>query len=201
MAGGLPLYVVYPADGGPPKVLPQLLTPGIVVNALNRATGKSINATRRIMEINDSARESWPALMAQAQAGDRLAYTRLLKALVPVIRSQIRKRIADDALVEDVIQDVLLTVHRVRHTYDPTYPFARLMAIISARAVDARAVAAAISSGRSRRDVAGSGNVSGSAKRDSREELAGICASSLPPTSHCGACPSTRNEPDGSRRT
>lgn len=75
------------------------------------------------MEINDSARESWPALMAQAQAGDRLAYTRLLKALVPVIRSQIRKRIADDALVEDVIQDVLLTVHRVRHTYDPTYPF------------------------------------------------------------------------------
>lgn len=38
--GGLPLYVVYPADGGPPKVLPQLLTPGIVVNALNQATGK-----------------------------------------------------------------------------------------------------------------------------------------------------------------
>lgn len=37
--GGLPLYVVYPADGGPPKVLPQLLTPGIVVNALKQATG------------------------------------------------------------------------------------------------------------------------------------------------------------------
>jgi RNA polymerase sigma-70 factor (ECF subfamily) len=90
------------------------------------------------MEINDSARESWPALMEQAQAGDQLAYTRLLKALVPVIRSQIRKRIADDALVEDVIQDVLLTVHRVRHTYDPSYPFLPwLMAIISARAVDA----------------------------------------------------------------
>lgn len=38
--GGLPLYVVYPADGGPPKVLPQVLTPGIVVNALNQAIGK-----------------------------------------------------------------------------------------------------------------------------------------------------------------
>ncbi len=38
--GGLPLYVVYPADGGPPKVLPQVLTPGIVVNALNQAAGK-----------------------------------------------------------------------------------------------------------------------------------------------------------------
>ena len=90
------------------------------------------------MDINDSARESWPTLMEQAQAGDQLAYTRLLKALVPVIRSQIRKRIADDALVEDVIQDVLLTVHRVRHTYDPACPFLPwLMAIAQARTVDA----------------------------------------------------------------
>ncbi|TCW16852.1 thiol:disulfide interchange protein DsbD [Raoultella sp. BIGb0138] len=40
--GGLPLYVVYPADGGPPKVLPQVLTPGIVVNALNQATSKKV---------------------------------------------------------------------------------------------------------------------------------------------------------------
>lgn len=38
--GGLPLYVVYPADGGAPKVLPQVLTPSIVVNALNQAAGK-----------------------------------------------------------------------------------------------------------------------------------------------------------------
>ena len=38
--GGLPLYVVYPANGGPPKVLPQVLTPGIVVNALQQASGK-----------------------------------------------------------------------------------------------------------------------------------------------------------------
>ncbi|NIG18486.1 sigma-70 family RNA polymerase sigma factor [Pantoea sp. Al-1710] len=90
------------------------------------------------MQASDSARESWPALMEQAQAGDQLAYTRLLKALVPVIRGQIRQQLTDQALVEDVIQDVLLTVHRVRHTYDPAYPFLPwLMAIISARAVDA----------------------------------------------------------------
>ncbi|MCX8965705.1 DUF255 domain-containing protein [Erwinia psidii] len=38
--GGLPLYVVYPADGGQPEVLPQILTPVIVVNALIRAAGK-----------------------------------------------------------------------------------------------------------------------------------------------------------------
>jgi thiol:disulfide interchange protein DsbD len=36
--GGLPLYVVYPADGGKPVVLPQVLTPNIVISALDRAT-------------------------------------------------------------------------------------------------------------------------------------------------------------------
>jgi len=35
--GGLPLYVVYPADGGKPVVLPQVLTPGIVISALEQA--------------------------------------------------------------------------------------------------------------------------------------------------------------------
>lgn len=90
------------------------------------------------MQISDSAREHWPALMEQAQAGDQLAYTRLLKALVPVIRARVRRQIGDDALIEDVVQDVLLTVHRVRHTYDPAFPFLPwLLAIISARAVDA----------------------------------------------------------------
>ncbi|MBB1202859.1 cytochrome C biogenesis protein [Enterobacteriaceae bacterium 89] len=38
--GGLPLYVVYPADGGAPTILPQVLTPDIVVNALDKAAGK-----------------------------------------------------------------------------------------------------------------------------------------------------------------
>ncbi|ORM71943.1 protein-disulfide reductase DsbD family protein [Pantoea rwandensis] len=39
--GGLPMYLVYPADGGPPKVLPQVLTPSIVVNALQAASSKA----------------------------------------------------------------------------------------------------------------------------------------------------------------
>jgi len=38
--GGMPVYVVYPADGGAPTVLPQLLSPGIVVSALEAAAGK-----------------------------------------------------------------------------------------------------------------------------------------------------------------
>ena len=38
--GGLPFYVVYPADGSAPKVLPQVLTPSMVVSALDQASGK-----------------------------------------------------------------------------------------------------------------------------------------------------------------
>ena len=36
---GVPLYLVYPAGGGEPQVLPQLLTEGAVVEALTRASG------------------------------------------------------------------------------------------------------------------------------------------------------------------
>ncbi|MFC0141399.1 sigma-70 family RNA polymerase sigma factor [Erwinia mallotivora] len=83
-------------------------------------------------------RERWPELMVRAQAGDGQAYNRLLTALVPVIRTLAAKKIADQTLVEDVIQDVLLSIHRVRHTWDPDYPFLPwLMAIVSARATDA----------------------------------------------------------------
>jgi thiol:disulfide interchange protein len=38
--GGLPVYVVYPADGGAPVLLPQLLSPEIVVSALEKASHK-----------------------------------------------------------------------------------------------------------------------------------------------------------------
>lgn len=38
--GGLPVYVVYPADGGTPVLLPQLLSPEIVVSALEKASKK-----------------------------------------------------------------------------------------------------------------------------------------------------------------
>jgi RNA polymerase sigma-70 factor (ECF subfamily) len=77
--------------------------------------------------------------MVRAQDGDGAAYCRLLKAIVPVIRGMARRKILqDEALLDDVVQDVLLTVHRVRHTYDPDRPFLPwLSAIVAARAIDA----------------------------------------------------------------
>jgi len=90
------------------------------------------------MALNDGDKQQWPALMVQAQHGSQPAYERLLRALLPVIRSQVSKQIYDRGQVEDVIQDVLLTLHRVRHTYDSHYPFMPwLQAIIRARCIDA----------------------------------------------------------------
>jgi len=37
---GVPLYLVYPAKGGAPVILPQLLTPDIVAQSLNSAAGR-----------------------------------------------------------------------------------------------------------------------------------------------------------------
>lgn len=80
----------------------------------------------------------WSGLMAAAQAGDALAYDRLLHAIAPFVRSLVRRAVNDPDLGEDVVQEVLLTVHRVRHTYDPARPFSPWLAtIVSRRTVDA----------------------------------------------------------------
>lgn len=75
----------------------------------------------------------WSGLMAAAQAGDRAAYERLLREIVPFIRviASGHHRTADR--IDDVVQDVLLTIHRVRHTYDPSRPFEHWLATIAKR--------------------------------------------------------------------
>jgi RNA polymerase sigma-70 factor (ECF subfamily) len=76
-------------------------------------------------------------MMAAAQQGDGATYMRLLHQVVPLIRSLLRGR-TPPAAIEDVVQDVLLTLHRVRHTYDPARPFVPwLAAITQRRAIDA----------------------------------------------------------------
>lgn len=65
----------------------------------------------------------WPALMAQAQAGDAAAYRRLLLGVTPYLRAVASRALRQTADVEDCVQDILLTIHTIRHTYDPARPF------------------------------------------------------------------------------
>ena len=83
------------------------------------------------------ARSDWSALMARAQAGDSDAYRRLLGEMAPYLRSLVARRHRDSRDIEDTVQDILLTVHAVRRTYDPARPFGPwLVAIANRRIVD-----------------------------------------------------------------
>ncbi len=59
----------------------------------------------------------WREWMASAQRGDALAYERLLDDLLPFVRALVRARIGDDPNAEDVMQEVLLSIHTARHTF------------------------------------------------------------------------------------
>jgi RNA polymerase sigma factor (sigma-70 family) len=79
------------------------------------------------------------SLMQAAQAGEAQAYARLLKEITPrlrqIVRSQRRFLKIED--IEDLVQDILLSLHAVRASYDPRRPFMPwLMAITRNRLAD-----------------------------------------------------------------
>ena len=77
------------------------------------------------MNENRTDDRALASLMRAAQAGDAKAYVELLRTVTPrvrqVVRSQRRFLRAED--IEDLVQDVLLSLHAVRSTYDPQRPF------------------------------------------------------------------------------
>jgi RNA polymerase sigma factor (sigma-70 family) len=82
----------------------------------------------------DLRRSTW---MEAAQAGDGVAYQALLRDCIPVIRSVARRRGVALDYVDDVVQDVLLTIHRARQTYDPSRSFTAWLSVIAdRRAID-----------------------------------------------------------------
>lgn len=79
----------------------------------------------------------WNEWAAAAQAGDRAAYTRLLKDIIPYIRAIVAPGLANQDWVDDIVQEVLISVHRSLKTYDPALPFKPwLRAVVKFRAAD-----------------------------------------------------------------
>jgi RNA polymerase sigma-70 factor (ECF subfamily) len=88
-------------------------------------------ATREVHDVD------WTLLMARAQDGDKDAYRRLLEGVTPYLRSLAARRFQNRGDIEDAVQEILLTVHAIRHTYDPARPFGPwLVAIAHRRIVD-----------------------------------------------------------------
>lgn len=95
-------------------------------------SSESIDAT-----AGDSPDQRRSGLMAAAQAGDRRAYERVLADSVALIKAAARRRGVSADRVDDVVQETLMTVDRVRHTYDPSRSYdAWLTAIANRRAID-----------------------------------------------------------------
>lgn len=91
--------------------------------------------------MNDptSPNDSLGELMRAAQRGDGASYVELLRMITPRIRQIVRRQrgFIGVAEVEDLVQDVLLSVHTVRATYDPARPFIPwLLAIVRNRLAD-----------------------------------------------------------------
>ncbi len=77
------------------------------------------------------------ALMQAAQGGDQTAYAHLLATLTSVARRFVRHRAGAATWIDDAVQETLISVHRARHTWDGSRPFAPwFYAIASHRIVD-----------------------------------------------------------------
>ena len=82
-----------------------------------------------------SQENDWAAWMRAAMTGDAGAYRQLLASLTPhvraVARSRCRRLGAPEGEVEDIVQEVLLTIHLKRGTWDQSRPIGPWVAAIT----------------------------------------------------------------------
>ncbi len=61
--------------------------------------------------------------MRQSLAGDQRAYVELLQATTRLLRPFLSKRLSFSSEVDDVLQEILISIHKARHTYDGQRPY------------------------------------------------------------------------------
>jgi RNA polymerase sigma-70 factor, ECF subfamily len=93
--------------------------------------------------IDRIAADTWEELMRASLAGDQSAYRALLTSITPYVRLVIKRSLRhgggnSGVDVEDIVQDVLLTVHLKRHTWDTALPLSPwLGAVTRHKTIDA----------------------------------------------------------------
>lgn len=73
--------------------------------------------------MSETTDQHWQDLASRAQKGDVEAYRSLLSELVPVIRRIVIRSLPNSQAADDVVQEVLMSVHKALQTYDPKRPF------------------------------------------------------------------------------
>lgn len=62
-------------------------------------------------------------LVRQALAGDKRAYAIALEQTAALLRPYLAKRMSNLNAIEDVLQEILISIHKARHTYDGGRPY------------------------------------------------------------------------------
>lgn len=67
--------------------------------------------------------DNFASLMRQSLAGDQIAYAALLQETSRLLRPFLSKRLNQSGEVDDVLQEILISIHKARHTYDGNRPY------------------------------------------------------------------------------
>lgn len=67
--------------------------------------------------------DNFAALMKQSLNGDQRAYAVLLQETSRFLRPFLAKRLSFTGEVDDLLQEILISIHKVRHTYDGNRPY------------------------------------------------------------------------------
>lgn len=67
--------------------------------------------------------DNFAELMKRALAGDQRAYASLLTETSRLLRPFLAKRLSFTNEVDDLLQEILISIHKARHTYDGNRPY------------------------------------------------------------------------------
>jgi RNA polymerase sigma-70 factor (ECF subfamily) len=63
------------------------------------------------------------SLMRRSLEGDKRAYAELLRETARLLRPFLSRRLSFESEVDDVLQEILISIHKARHTYDGKRPY------------------------------------------------------------------------------
>jgi RNA polymerase sigma factor (sigma-70 family) len=111
------------------------------ISTTDRISAGYAPATRSVASTgrNEEHDRLLSSLMRKAQDGDHAAYASLLREVAPILKRVVQARLGFLPAMDrdDLVQDILLSLHAARATYDPTRPFKPwLMTIAHNRMVD-----------------------------------------------------------------
>ena len=69
--------------------------------------------------------------MRQSLAGDQRAYAELLQETTRLLRPFLAKRLRQAGEIDDLLQEILISIHKARHTYDGFRPYTPWMYAIA----------------------------------------------------------------------